>query len=503
MEQNFYRDEFEQMLRDTTDDFRMYPPRKVWHSIYNNFHPDRKWPSLAVTLILLAAILYIGITNNNSINKERNILSDNISTKSLLAQNQLLYQPANEAVRRNQDTKIPYTAPETAVAIELNEAPVDQNLYAAISVSNSVESSLTSTFTPTNASNVLEQKNIATNAHPADGYSTQNNLSIASPDYQQRPATTSKKNINISSNAGNVVIKENEHFAQNSVTDIDLAKVSSNKTTVDLLLSKTQIDEKAWIEDYAFHNKRNNDKWKNKLSMHFYITPSVGYRTRFKNNDFEPSFGLLQRPSPGTNAEVITQQAALNIEAGSAVIKEMSKRWRLKAGIQFNYSNYITYAHKLQHPGQTTVLQNNLNSGGLMPVSYSSNYGNVLGENESQLNNSSVQLSIPIGVDYKLMGNGKVNWYAGASLQPGFILDGNAYLVSTDYKHFAEDRSLLRSFNVNSSLETFVSIKAPSGTMINLGPQLRYQLMSTHTKQYTYTEKLYNIGFKIGITKKL
>ena len=237
--------------------------------------------------------------------------------------------------------------------------------------------------------------------------------------------------------------------------------------------------------------------------MHFYITPSVGYRTRFKNNDFEPSFGLLQRPSPGTNAEVITQQAALNIEAGSAVIKEMSKRWRLKAGIQFNYSNYITYAHKLQHPGQTTVLQNNLNSGGLMPVSYSSNYGNVLGENESQLNNSSVQLSIPIGVDYKLMGNGKVNWYAGASLQPGFILDGNAYLISTDYKHFAEDRSLLRSFNVNSSLETFVSIKAPSGTMINLGPQLRYQLMSTHTKQYTYTEKLYNIGFKIGITKKL
>lgn len=503
MEHNFYRDEFEQMLRDTTDDFRMYPPRKVWHSIYNNFHPDRKWPSLAVSLILLAAILYIGITNNNSINKERNTLSDNISTKPLLAQNQLLYQPANVAVRRSQDTKIPYTAPETAVAIELNEPPADQHLYTAISVSNAVESSLLTTFTTTNASNVLEQETIATSTQQHHGYSTQNNVSVAAPDYHQQPASTSKKNINISSNAGNVLIKENEHIAQNSLTDNDLAKVSSNKTTADLLLSKPQIDEKAWIEDYAFHNKRNNAKWKNKLSMHFYITPSVGYRTRFKNNDFEPSFGLLQRPSPVTDAEVVTQQAALNIEAGSAVIKEMSKRWRLKAGIQFNYSNYITYAHKLQHPGQTTVLQNNLNSGGLMPVSYSSNYGNVLGENESQLNNSSVQLSIPIGVDYKLMGNGKVNWYAGASLQPGLILDGNAYLVSADYKHFAEDRSLLRSFNVNSSLETFVSIKAPSGTMINLGPQLRYQLMSTHTKQYTYTEKLYNIGFKIGITKKL
>lgn len=503
MEQNFYRDEFEQILRDTTDDFRMYPPRKVWHSIYNNFHPDRKWPSLAVSLILLASILYIGITNNISINKERNTLSDNISTKSLLAQNQLLYQPANVAIRRSQDTKIPYTAPETAVTIELNEPPADQHLYAAISVSNAVENSLLTTLTTTNTSIVLEQETIATNAHPADGYVTQNNVGVAASEYHQEPATTSKKNINISSDADNVPLKENEHLAQNSLTDNDLAKVSSKKTTIDLLLSKPQIDEKAWIEDYAFHNKRNNAKWKNKLSMNFYITPSVGYRTRFKNNDFEPSFGLLQRLPPITDAEVITQQAALNIEAGSAVIKEISKRWRLKAGIQFNYSNYITYAHKLQHPGQTTVLQNNLNSGGLMPVSYSSNYGNVLGENESQLNNNSVQLSIPIGVDYKLMGNGKVNWYAGASLQPGFILDGNAYLVSADYKHFAEDRSLLRSFNVNSSLETFVSIKAPSGTMINLGPQLRYQLMSTHSKQYTYTEKLYNIGFKIGITKKL
>jgi hypothetical protein len=47
----------------------------------------------------------------------------------------------------------------------------------------------------------------------------------------------------------------------------------------------------------------------------------------------------LQRLSPVTDAEVVTQQSALNIEAGSAIIKEISKRWRLKAGIKFNYSN--------------------------------------------------------------------------------------------------------------------------------------------------------------------
>ena len=62
---------------------------------------------------------------------------------------------------------------------------------------------------------------------------------------------------------------------------------------------------------------------------------------------------------------------------------------------------------------------------------------------------------------------------------------------------------MLRKWNVNAGVESFISFKTKSGADINLGPQFRYQLLSTYSKQYTYTEKLYNIGFKLGITKKL
>src|SRR4051812_33640910 len=63
MENNFYRDHFEQLLKDTTDNFRMYPSRRVWHSIYNDLHPGKKWPSVAVLLLLMFSIMYIGVTN--------------------------------------------------------------------------------------------------------------------------------------------------------------------------------------------------------------------------------------------------------------------------------------------------------------------------------------------------------------------------------------------------------------------------------------------------------
>jgi hypothetical protein len=485
MEQNFYRDEFEQMLRDTTDDFGMHPQRKVWHSIYNNFHPDRKWPSFAVSLVLLTAILFIGITNNNDINKERDTLAQNLSTQSLLAQNQLIYQPAKAAMRRTISTKIPYRFYEQTISNPSDETTLqtgDANSILNVTHTEIKEGyeHLSKNLTPT-----PEYSSVLGTNMPAPISTIDDNSIVATEGINQ----TNENNL------GQMPTHTNSFPDTLQVAEVIKIDLKANIASAN--------EEKIWIEDDVFHNKKNKDKWKNKLSVQFYITPSIGYRTRYKNAEFEPSLGLLQRQSPVANIEVVSHQAAMNIEAGAGLIKQISDRLHVKAGIQFNYSNYITYAHKLQHPSQTTVLLNDLNSGSLMPVAYSSSYGNVLGENNSQLNNSSVQLSIPIGVDYKIIGNGKVNWYAGASLQPGLVLNGNSYLISSDYKHFAQDNSLLRNFNVNSAIETFVSIKAPSGTMINLGPQFRYQLMSTHNKYYSYTEKLYNIGFKIGISKKL
>ena len=80
MEDNNYKDEFELFLKESADEFRMVPSRKVWYSLYNNLHPDRRWPSMAVCLLILTAVLYLGIANNNSLSSAaKKASSENLS----------------------------------------------------------------------------------------------------------------------------------------------------------------------------------------------------------------------------------------------------------------------------------------------------------------------------------------------------------------------------------------------------------------------------------------
>ena len=46
-----------------------------------------------------------------------------------------------------------------------------------------------------------------------------------------------------------------------------------------------------------------------------------------------------------------------------------------------------------------------------------------------------------------------------------------------------------RKLNLNTSVETFVTFKASSGIIISMGPQFRYQLLSSYKSNYNYAEK--------------
>ena len=82
MENEFYTEDFEQLLKEKADQFSMYPSKRVWHSIYNNLHPSRRWPSVAMSLLLIGSLILIGYLNTgeNSINRQIN--SSNTLTKS-------------------------------------------------------------------------------------------------------------------------------------------------------------------------------------------------------------------------------------------------------------------------------------------------------------------------------------------------------------------------------------------------------------------------------------
>jgi hypothetical protein len=162
-----------------------------------------------------------------------------------------------------------------------------------------------------------------------------------------------------------------------------------------------------------------------------------------------------------------------------------------------NYTNYHINAYPLHHPSVANLLMNDPQP---MLVSRMTTLTTQPNGEVQNLNNNTYQFSVPVGADFKLAGNSRMQWFAGATIQPTFVTGGNAFLISADRKNYISDATMLRRFNMNGGIETFISYKVGSGVTINAGPQFRYQLLSSYDDQYTYDERLYNIGLKLGVT---
>jgi len=260
--------------------------------------------------------------------------------------------------------------------------------------------------------------------------------------------------------------------------------------------------DKSWIEDFAMHNKPVAKKWAGKLSWTAYITPSVVYRN-LRNNAPDK---LVETNPDYNNADidrVVKHKPSFGAETGIGLLYDIRKKIRLKAGIQLNYTRYNAMAYENHHPIASSILLNNINGDGVYESFQSSPYSNAGGLTPVKLHNQTYQLSIPLGLDVKLASlNENISWYAGAAVQPTFIMFANSYLISSDRRSYVTDRSLLNRFNVNAGFETYLSIKTDNYTW-QLGPQFRSQIFTTNSKVYTVEERLMNFGFKVGISKRL
>jgi hypothetical protein len=115
------------------------------------------------------------------------------------------------------------------------------------------------------------------------------------------------------------------------------------------------------------------------------------------------------------------------------------------------------------------------------------------------LQNLSFQVSAPIGVELFLKGNDKMKFGIATTVQPTYVLGDRAYLITTDYKSYTQVPWLLRRWNVNTAFETFVSYQSGK-TVWQVGPQVRYQLLSSFISNYPVKENLFDFGLKIGIS---
>src|SRR6187455_854184 len=86
MDRNLHTDDFERLLREKSNEFRMYPSKRIWHSVYNNIHPGRKWPSVAMSILLITALFLVGYLNTKNTNSyaasRKNLTNEKIESQT-------------------------------------------------------------------------------------------------------------------------------------------------------------------------------------------------------------------------------------------------------------------------------------------------------------------------------------------------------------------------------------------------------------------------------------
>lgn len=535
MESSKYNiDNFERFLRDKTDEFKMYPSKKVWYSIYNNMHPGTRLPSLSMSILLICSLFLIGYLNTD-VNKQH--------LSSVLATGEDKNSNAVTTSVQNSSAQIDGAGFNTIgpAATNTTGTLLPDIVYSTGTNAKNIAGNFTRKINLQKATLTIKASNPIIDFTDNENISVQNNnedvTAIDATPIAEKNTPVDILKVELNNSLTDIISKENNNFNSENkgaiattlsqsklTTNITVAVVESpdpstktidadkvarennadvNKTINDVAkpLIVSNKTDKAWLEDFVLHNKPVAKKWAGKLSWTAYITPSVVYR-HLRNNAPDKLITSNSNYNSTDVDKLVRHKASFGAEAGFGLLYDVKKKIRLKAGVQFNYSRYNAHAYENHHPIGTSILLNNDNNSGVYESFRSSPYSNSVGLTAVKLHNESYQLSLPIGADIKLASfSDNINWYAGATVQPTFILFGKSYIVSSDRRSYVTDKSLLNKFNLNAGFETYLSFKTDGYTW-QAGPQFRSQIFSTNTKLYTVEERLVNFGFKVGVSKR-
>ena len=287
-----------------------------------------------------------------------------------------------------------------------------------------------------------------------------------------------------------------------------LSPLSPNKYLIDLGNSGVAGIEKNSRDVLPFEENdhrpmpamKNNNKAR-KFSFMFFFTPTVSYRKLSENKSYLRSASPIGVPYNVAALydinSAVTHKPNIGLEIGMTSKYSIAKNIKLSAGLQFNLNRYDIKAFKYT-PERATIALNN-GSSGVQSVSTPSTYRNFNGGQIEWLQNSYFQVSTPVGAEFKLHGNDKIHIGAATTIQPTYVLGDRAYLITADYKNYAQVPWLMRHWNVNTSLETFVAYSTGK-LKWQVGPQVRYQLLSSFVNKYPVKENLFDFGLKVGIS---
>src|SRR5436190_5284767 len=430
--------EFERFLKENADQYRLYPSKKVWNGIYSSLHSRRKWFGLGTALLLITGSLVTLLITNSS---KEPITTINKPTE--------IKKPAltstSHEISSNKPVRSEKPKDRPASLLFLNATPALQNPIYTIAQNN---------------------------------------------------ATFGENYLN--NNTENQPINDN---ITNELADRDLTRTFMTPTVTPLPNSKSLASRPFDWTIESVVNSFLQSQTQKRFSLQFNFTPTISYRKLSANKAFMRSAALRSNTPTSIAAlydvnSVVTHKPAMGLEFGFTEKYAVATNFRVKAGLQFNINRYDIKAFNYPFEVAKIALRNGAGVDSMYTISSHRNYG---GYKSDWLQNFYFEVSMPVGVEVDLIGDDKVQFGVAGTIQPTYVLGDRAYLLSTDYKNYALVPWLIRRWNVNTAFETFVSYS--TGKMRwQVGPQIRYQLLSSFVDKYPVKENLFDFGLKVGVS---
>jgi hypothetical protein len=476
MKRNFYTDDFEDLIRQKADQYRMYPSEKVWKEINRSLHSRRKW-YWSGFILLLSGISYFAI--NQLITPGANIRLAKSTTTPATESNaaaKVIPIPAFGTVpprsasrqRSSFNETAPLQTDEAAGSSDNNTPP--QVVLPYVQATLPVESSVTG-LAP--VFDIFTRKQVVTAEENDEPYG------------DLRPLMMDKIAVAAVAPEGS-----NAEKATNE-------KPSS-------LMDVEETQKFNWLQEFAVYELLA-PKTK-RTSLQFFFSPTINYRKLTGKNDADMRSDVKSIPIAmniiGDLDGLVNHKPALGFEMGSSILYASNKNLTLKAGLQFNYSRYDIMAYSSYSAEIATIALGSQFTATTDSITNYTRIRNFGGDAKEDLKNQYFQLSVPVGLEYRLLGNDRLQVKVAGSIQPTYLINANSYLITTDYKNYTREPSLVRRWNVNTSAEAFISYQT-AGVKWQIGPQFRYQLLSSYADEYPIREYLMEYGIKVGVSKTI
>lgn len=508
MEEKFYLDDFELSLQEQANQFKMVPAKKVWQGIYNDIHPGRRWPSVMVSLILIFSILFVGYINNstNKIADTKNLPTPVKGNEKDFPKLGIMDEP-NPLSTRSIDSKNDKYSPleqrtsnkETTSFEKLDKT----NISIYRNILNDKNDQPGNRISKNKTKDIKTRSSLPVTAINQSSYSlnNKNNTVAENKIGDQNPVT--KNNEKIVNYPTDIFFEASDLKSlqvQNSYISLSTnvpESISTNSVNNNLQLNSKNGLNQSDKAVLATAKKRNE-----KISWVYYAGPYVS-TVSFSGGTSKESINstLSSSPSPQVAQKDMTvlRKAAFGLGAGIQLNYALTSKLILTSGVHVTRSGYNIISN-LVHPTLATLTLRSTLNGEVYSRDFVTHYGDGTGKSTVTLNNYSYKASIPLGVEYVVWHNDNLQINLATDFEPSFIFKSDAYLPASYGKNYVNVPDLIRKWNFSSNFSPFVRFTS-SKFKWSIGPDIRYQWLSTYQRNYTIKEHLIDYGIRVGISK--